>query len=186
MKWARVVDNPERATKNASPDDRLSIRFISRDDLKQNFGMWSQYKFPPNFKVTTRGIRDYEMMVGGFLLYYDDIVRNAVVDHAVYLEWDLKEIEHSAKDDKDGRTKKYICSGLSIYLHPKPLRKLSDKYPSVHTASQAPPLHEPVRNHLQDVEATATPAPDFGDFVDPPPPPPPPPPSLDDSMTPGP
>jgi len=175
MKWARVVDNPERAAKNASPDDRLSIRFVSKKDLEQNFGMWSQYKFPPNFKVTTRGIRDYEMMVGGFLMYYDDIVRNAVVDHAVYLEWDLKEVGLT----KDGRTKRYSCGSLSIYVYPKALRKPADRYPSVHTANQAPPLHDPVHGKLLDAQTAATPAPDYGDLVDPPPPPPPPPPTLD-------
>ena len=173
MKWARVVDNPERATKNASPDDRLSIRFISQNELEANYGMWTQYKFPPNFKVTSRGMRDYEMMVGGFLMYYDDIIRNAVVDHCVYMEWDLKEEEALSKD---GHNKKYTCGGISIYVHPRPQRKSADKYPALHTASQAPPLHGAVHTQMEEAQATA--APDYGDFVDPPPPPPP---SLDDS-----
>src|SRR4051812_5109658 len=119
MKWARVVDNPERATKNASEADQLSLRFISRKDLEKDFCVWTQYKFHSDYKVTERGMRDYEMMVGGFLMYYDSIVRNVTKDHAVYLEWDLKEAGLS----KDGHSKRYTCAGLSIYLNPKALRK---------------------------------------------------------------
>lgn len=172
MKWARLVDDPDRATQKQTPEQRMSVRYICEKDLKENFGVWTQYRFPPNCRVSATGKREYEMMIGGFLMYYDDIIRNAVIDHWVCCRWEPK--DRNAKDD--GKTPQ-VYDGVTIFVSPKPLRKPADRYPSIHTASQGPSLHDPVRG-LHDT--AATPAPDYGDYVDPPPPPPPPPPSLDD------
>jgi len=167
-----MVDDPDRATKNQKPEERLAIRYICQRDLDQSFGVWTQYKFPPNCKVTELGKREYEMMIGGFLLYYDDILRNAVVDHFVYCRWEPRD----KKEKDDGKTAR-VYDGVTIFLSPKPMRKPVDKYPSVRTASQGPHVRDTVRG--QHFEPAATPAPDYGDNVDPPPPPPPPPPNLD-------
>jgi hypothetical protein len=157
MKWAKLVDDPEKATQKESPDDRLSIRYVSQRDL-DSFGVWKQYKFPPDFKATARGKRDYEMMVGGYLLCYDYFLRSDTIDHCVYFKWEQK--DKKAKDD--GKTP-LVYESLTMLLWPKPVRKPS------RTAS----LH-------QESKSTATPAPGpLDDAVDPPVPPPPPPPTLE-------
>ena len=156
MKWAKLVEDPEKATQKASPEDRLSIRYISQRDL-DSFGVWKQFKFPPNFKATAQGKRDYQMMVGGYLLCYDYFLRSETIDHCLYLKWEKK--DKKAKDD--GKTP-LVYESLTLLLWPKPVRKSS------RTAS----LH-------QESMPMATPAPDDEDGVDPPTPPPPPPPTLE-------
>jgi len=163
MKWAKLVEDPERAAKNESEQDKLSVRYISQRDLDTSFGVWKQYKFPPDFKANAQGKRDYEMMVGGYLLYYDYFLRSGVVDHCVYFKWEQK--DKKARDD--GKTA-LVYESLTMFLSPKPIRKPTGKI-----------TQDGMHGQYQEAMPQATPAPDGDDGVDPPPPPPPPPPTLE-------
>src|SRR5579862_339879 len=92
MKWAkRLTKDTPRSIKKEDLEDNVCFRFVTDEQLKEDFHTWAHYKFPPGFCLTARAKKDYEIFCGGYLLFYDDIVRNAVVDHALYCEWERRE-----------------------------------------------------------------------------------------------
>jgi len=116
---------------------------------------WVHYTFSEKgLLITKEGKERYEIFCGGFLLFYDDVVRNAVVDHTIYLKW----VEKNNAVHKN--SKGIFYSSVTIYIDPKPMRK-KDKYKKIDTLAEIP--------HI---------LPSYGDTVDPPPPPPPPPPRF--------
>src|SRR5882724_5606338 len=137
MKWAKLVDDPECFIQKETPVERLCYKYVNQRDLEKNFGVWAHYKFPPNFKVTARSKKDYELLVGGFLLFYDDIVRSGVVDHAVFLKWETR--DKLASDD--GR-QALVYDSVTIFLSPRPMTRDSHKHPSAQVISQAPGARE--------------------------------------------
>jgi len=116
---------------------------------------WVHYKFPNRGLLITNEAKErYEVFCGGFLLFYDDIVRNAVVDHTIYLKWEEK--SNAVHKNPKG----IFYSSVTIYIDPEPERK-KNKYKKIATLAEIP--------HI---------LPSYGDTVDPPPPPPPPPPRF--------
>jgi hypothetical protein len=90
----------------------------------------------------------YENFIGGFLCYYDSILRSQAIDHGARFEW--KHI----KDD---------TYSVTILLDPPPAPKVS--------------TNKPLSSKLKSHEAAPLPD-DEGLSVDPPKPPPPPPPAM--------
>src|SRR3569832_592334 len=80
MKWAKLVDATECYIQKETPVERLCYKYVNQRDLEKNFGVWAHYKFFPNFKITARSKKDYEHLVGGFLLFYDENKHSGVVD----------------------------------------------------------------------------------------------------------
>ena len=71
-----------------------------------------KFALDPNFlKCQKLAIESYYV---GFLQYYDTIVRSGMIEHAVYFQW---------KDWKDEEKDKKICSQLTIFIWPAPIRK---------------------------------------------------------------
>lgn len=91
----------------------------------------------------------YENFIGGYLCFYDTILRNQSVDHGVRFDW---------KHVKDDTYK------VTILLDPPAAPKIS---PNI-----------PLSNKLKSHAAASLPAEDEGFSVDPPKPPPPPPPAM--------
>lgn len=90
----------------------------------------------------------YENFIGGFLYYYDNILRSQAIDHGARFEW-----KHIKNDEY----------AVTILLDPPPASKISAQIP--------------VSKKLKSAEAAPLPD-DEGLSVDPPKPPPPPPPAM--------
>lgn len=97
----------------------------------------------------------YEMFCGGYLLFYDEVVRNKVVDHTIHFKWSLEK-----------GTGKY---SVTIYLSPEPQTTIKN-----YVKKSGMGYNEFYKEKLlasQDFTVS-------GGGVDPPPPPPPPPPPM--------
>ncbi|MBS1566552.1 MAG: hypothetical protein JST39_19365, partial [Bacteroidetes bacterium] len=145
---------------------------IGQKELR-DFQPWVTFKFPPNCRITTLSRREYEMVIGGYLLYYDNIVRSGLTDHHLLVQWHSH--DKGKPDDKTAR----VYDGVTLLLSPPALRKSRGRTEGT-TAAIAGQTNDAAQS--QHFESAATPGPDDPfSAVDPPTPPPPPPPSLDDT-----
>lgn len=123
--------------------------------FKERSKLWVKHPFKGYFETEAhyRLFRiKYESFIGGYLYYYDNILRNEAVDHGVRFEW--KEWKQVKDDDY----------AVAIFLDPPPGKKVVPKIP--------------VSTRLKSTEAA--PLPDDEELlnVDPPKPPAPPPPAM--------
>lgn len=178
MKWAKLKSKTE-PTKDELKcykefDNQLSLdnsfgikRKEDYEDNKEHkrpasHHLWVHYRLRRYIEPERQ--RDYEIFTGGWLQFYDKIVRSGAVDHIIHFEWSPKEKPYT----------------VDIYLIPAPQKKLKEKQ-SKPTATAANDAEPQVLQDKAVAEAVAAPARDAATFslddqVDPPKVPPPPPP----------
>ncbi|HEY4150572.1 MAG TPA: hypothetical protein VGM41_16645 [Chitinophagaceae bacterium] len=172
MKWAKIVDDPESAKKKETRVDKACYRYISQSELQDHFGVWEHIKLSPEFKITPRGKKNYELFVGGYLSFYDEKVRSGTIDHALYFKWEKKD-KHTPDNPKVAE----VYESVTFFLHPRPRTKM---HASLNIASEPQAGSNKTQEQHQEMFMAPPPG-GFDDLsIDPPPPPPPPPPSMDD------
>jgi hypothetical protein len=137
-------------------DAREKLKELQKKDPKAFESMVEEAEMG-NFKKFQQR---YEIFTGGYLEFYDRIVRRRVVDHVVYFKW-----------LKLGRGKDGNLYAVKIFLSPAPMRY--KPYSTHYNAQSANELYQNEQNF-----STATSETPDELATDPPPPPPPPPPSM--------
>lgn len=170
MKWVKIVEDPESARRKETWIDKACFRYISPSEL-QEFGVWEHIKLSPEFKITPRGKKNYELFVGGYLSFYDEKVRSGTIDHALYFKWEKKD-----KQAADKQNVAEVYESVTFFLHPRPRTKMRDNLTMASSEAQT------AAGRTQREEMFMAPPPGIDDelSIDPPPPPPPPPPSMDE------
>jgi hypothetical protein len=145
--------DPEREKKIKAFREKVDAMCNRNHDagFKERSQEWVKHEFTGYFDSEThfKLFRvKYENFIGGYLWYYDNILRSQAVDHGMRFEW-----KH-VKDD---------VYSVAIFLDPPPAPRFSGNIP----------LSKKLKSH-----ATASLPEDEGLSVDPPKPPPPPPPSM--------
>jgi hypothetical protein len=91
---ATDLKSQQGRTRNAKLDARCFTRYKDQkeleNDLKQNYKPWVMHPFTYRFRseMHYRIFRKhYEIFVGGYLSFYDDITRNKATDHTIYCKW---------------------------------------------------------------------------------------------------
>jgi hypothetical protein len=167
MRWAVSTKELLEKVKTRSERDKLSFQEFPDQQtldnaLKKEFGVWATYKFPAKFpsEAHYKRFQDrYEIFCGGYLFFYDEMVRNGAVDHTVRFRW--------AEQPKNG------IYWVEMYLSPKPLAKITHDL-KLKTAVVPKPSEGNKKASLNQVAAP----PAVVEAVDPPKPPPPPPPYM--------
>ena len=151
IKEPLIFDN-DKLDKLKSEIRTKAIHFVTPNQSSTEAG-WGEWK---TYKLSEGAIKDkaqkisYECYCCGFLSYYDDIVRNGMVNHQIYFKW-------------SGFEK------VVVYINPAPKRaKQISKKKSGHKKLQMESM-----NSIGDNEVTA-----HGIDPQPPPTPPPPPPTI--------
>lgn len=145
--------DPEREKKIKEFREKVDAKCHRNHDagFKEKSKEWVTHDFTGYFESETHyqlfRIK-YENFIGGYLCFYDSILRNDSIDHGVRFNW-----KH-VKDD---------TYSVSILLDPPPAPRISP--------------HIPLSNKLKSHAAAPLPE-DEGFSVDPPKPPPPPPPAM--------
>jgi hypothetical protein len=179
MKWARVKDKsqyPNPKNKDADQDkknDEACYVFYPdqktlEKELQQSKNVWVNYEFKFNFRKPVqdnyeRFQKRYEIFCGGYLLFYDKIVRNRSVDHILHFKWSPEKANESGK------------YSVKIFITPPPQKPLKANTKKSERADDSYYKKESPGGVYQNM-ATGDQEDEFS--VDPPPPPPPPPPTM--------
>lgn len=178
MKWARVHDKrPADSSKDSDAaqdkkndaicfDEYPDIDTLKKD-MEQPDNKWAHHSFKHHFR--TPGSYElfqkrYETFCGGFLFFYDEIVRRRTVDHTIHFNW-----------SPEKGTGKY---SVTIYLSPAPQKAIRN-YAKINGKSYDEYYREKTNKDIfQNLTTSGDGDGEDSLSVDPPPPPPPPPPSL--------
>lgn len=154
---------PKQRRERDAKQDALSFNtYGSQKELEANlesyYDEWFSRKFTYTFRSEKHYMifrKHYEIFVGGYLTYYDDVVRSGATDHTIYFKW--------KKFGKDNTNEYWV----RIFMNPKPWKEADGRI----VANRLPGCSEKVNGK----RALADP-PSTNDAVDPPKPPGPPPP----------
>ncbi len=177
MKWARVKEKSsetisndkqaEQANKNdtACFDDYPDGETLEKE-LENPKNQWANHEFIYHFAepicVNYHAFQKrYEMFCGGYLLFYDSIVRRRVVDHTLHFKW--------SPENENG---KY---SVKIYISPPPQTPI-ENYTKI-CGMDSDEYYRPKTSETV-YQGIASATGDEALSVDPPPPPPPPPPTM--------
>lgn len=151
--------------RNPKRDERSFNTYVNRCELEASvnlyYGEWVYHEFSHLFRSERYYKifkKHYEIFVGGYLHYYDEIVRSGRIDHSIYFVW-----SKFLEDDTD--------YSVRIFISPKPLKGTNGRPPT-----KTPPCYG---NEKVNGRSALAGGPSEEEAVDPPRPPGPPPPSPD-------
>jgi hypothetical protein len=175
MKWAKVRDksqfpNPKNkyAEQDRKHDEACYVFYPDQKALEKELelakNVWAEYEFKFHFYKPDATFEDfqkrYEVFCGGYLLFYDDVVRSKAVDHILHFKWNAEK-----------GTDKY---SVKIFITPPPQKPLKGHNKQSDKTDDKNYKKVSAGGAYQNVTTG-----DTDEFsVDPPPPPPPPPPRM--------
>jgi len=175
MKWARVRAKSSSDSKNKETDqdkknDEACFVFFPdqkslEKEMEQPKNIWANYEFkfhfpkPANYENFQKR---YEIFCGGYLLFYDDIVRSKAVDHILHFKWSPEKATDAGK------------YSVKMFITPPPQKPIKGHTQKSDQADDRNYKTESPGGIYQNMTAGG----DDEFSVDPPPPPPPPPPTM--------